>query len=432
MKKTSYVMAACLALVVASSARAASAWPVLSSVTVSQSLQATLPPSGRVFEPSDVAILGSGIVLVSDEGDVAVMNDDGSGLSQWLLALGADLEGVAVSGTTLYALNERDRDVYVYDVTTRERLATHDLSPWIAGSDNLGPEGLAISGTTLYVGHQATGVIYEFDVAGGTPVLSTSWSTGISVGALSMADDGKLYVMGSGVLRAYAPDRSYAEYALSSQPQPEGVALRVNCAAGTASLFIANDTGPVYRYDGFPVSCPAVAPEPVPEPEPEPELPPAPVDADADGVTVDLDCNDADAAVSSPITYFRDADADTLGSASVTTSACASSAPSGYVTNATDANDAQAYFSAVGTTNGSIVVTYGNGSSKTYQVFSLKTSKVISKLYQYKEGPYLIVYSPSRSTVAVVNPYVGSVVALRATPSRQRTLDAWLVSVIGY
>lgn len=429
MNKAFLLPALCLSLLVATAAHAALAWPVATATTISQALQATLPPSGRPFEPSDVAVSNSGIVLVSDEGDVAVMNDDGTGLSEWLLALGADLEGVAISGTTLYALHERDRDVYRYDLTTRERTATYDLSPWISGSDNLGPEGLAVSGTALYVGHQANGTIYEFDVAGATPVLVASWPSGLaSISALSLAGDGKLYAMGSGVLRAYAADHSYSEYLLPSQPQPEGVALRVDCAAGTASLFIANDTGPVYRYDGFPVSCPAVVPELVPEPAPAP----VPVDADGDGATADVDCNDADASVSSLIAYYRDADGDTLGSATSTTSVCSSVAPFGYVSNLSDANDAQAYFIAVGTTNGSIVVTYGNGSSSTYQIFAVRTSRAISKVYQYKDSPYLVVYSASGKSVAVANPYTGAVVASRSTPSRQRTLDAWLVGVIGY
>ena len=408
----------------APAALAASAWPVASATTISSNLTSTLPPSGRVFEPSDIAILGSGVVLVSDEGDVATMNDDGSELSEWLLSSGADLEGVAVSNDTLYVLHERERDVFAYNLTTHERLATYDLSPWISGNDNLGPEGLTISDTTLYVGHQATGVIYEFNIASGSPSLITSWSTGINVQSLSLAEDEKLYVMGSGVLRAYNADRSYQEYALPSQPQPEGVALRVNCSAGTASLFIANDTGPVYRYDNFPVSCPVATPAP----EPEPVV----IDADNDGVASESDCNDSDASVSSDITYFRDADSDTLGNLLDTTSVCLSVAPSGYVANSTDNNDAQAYFSGVGTVNGSIIVTYGDGSSKLFQVYATTTSTVISSVYQYKDSSYLIVKAPFNMRIAVVDPYTGQVKGMRWIPGNVNVLNRWFVSIIGY
>jgi hypothetical protein len=428
-------------LALPSFAFAASAWPTSSVATISSALTATLPPSGRTFEPSDIAVTSSGVVLVSDEGDVAVMNDDGTGLSEWLIEANADLEGVAISGDTMYALHERNRDVYVYSLSSHERLATFDLSSWISGSDNLGPEGLAIDGSTLYVGHQATGVVYEFDISTGSPSLTTSWSTGLSLSALSFADDGKLYAMGSGVLRVYADDRSYVEYALPSQPQPEGVALRVNCEAGTASLFIANDTGPVYRFDNFPVSCPVTpTPEPTPEPSPEPEpvpepVPapePVPVDADDDDVVAELDCNDADASVSTSQTYYRDADGDSLGSGTGSAAVCSASAPSGYVTNASDLNDAQAYFSARGTVNGSIIVTYGDGSSSTYQVYAMTTSTTISTVYQYKDSAYLVVVAPFGKRVAVVDPYTGAVIAMRSMPKSTSTLTSWLVNVIGY
>ncbi len=323
-----------------------------------------------MFEPSDIAVTAQGVVLVSDEGDVAVMNDDGSGLSEWLVASGADLEGVAVSGNTLYIAHERDRDVYVYDMVTHSRSATFDLSPWLAGSDNLGIEGLAVNDSTLYVGLQSNGSVYEFDVATGAPILTTSWATGLStLSALSYAEDGKLYVMGAGVLRAFASDRSYVEYTLPSQPQPEGVALRVNCAASTASVFIANDTGPVYRYDGFPVTCPVVpVPEPTPVPAPEPTPEPIP----------------------EPVTVA----------------------------------------SVVGATNGSIVVTYSDASAASYQIYAM-TASALTTVVAYKDTDYVLVYGPYGKRVAVVDPATGVVLAMRWVPRNAGVLSRWLVSVVG-
>ena len=108
---------------------AASAWPVATSTTISSALTSTLPPSGRIFEPSDIAITDTGVVLVSDEGDVAVMNDDGSSLTEWLVEANADLEGISVDGDNLYVLHERERDVYAYNASSHVRIATYDLSP---------------------------------------------------------------------------------------------------------------------------------------------------------------------------------------------------------------------------------------------------------------------------------------------------------------
>ena len=134
-----FISAICAVLLVPSVSFAASAWPTSTVTTISSALSSTLPPSGRVFEPSDIAVISSGVVLVSDEGDVAVMSDDGTGLAEWLIESNADLEGVAISGDTMYVLHERNRDVYVYSLASHERLATYDLSSWISGSDNLGP-----------------------------------------------------------------------------------------------------------------------------------------------------------------------------------------------------------------------------------------------------------------------------------------------------
>ncbi len=62
-------------------------------------------------------------------------------------------------------------------------------------------------------------------------------------------------------------------------------------------------------------------------------------DADSDDVDSTLDCNDADQNVNSYITYYADTDADGYGDVSVATAVCSLTAPTGYVTNASDAND---------------------------------------------------------------------------------------------
>jgi hypothetical protein len=52
-----------------------------------------------------------------------------------------------------------------------------------------------------------------------------------------------------------------------------------------------------------------------------------------------IDCNDNDPTVHSPQIYYRDADGDGYGNPSVTTSACSSTPPAGYVSNKLDCND---------------------------------------------------------------------------------------------
>lgn len=64
------------------------------------------------------------------------------------------------------------------------------------------------------------------------------------------------------------------------------------------------------------------------------------LDPDGDGVLWPDDCDDDDAAVAEPLTFFRDGDADGFGDATTTTTDC--TAPDGYVDNADDCDDADA------------------------------------------------------------------------------------------
>ena len=168
----------------------------------------------------------------------------------------------------------------------------------------------------------------------------------------------------------------------------------------------------------------------VPEPTSVPL--PAPVDADADGVIADLDCNDSDATVSSLQTYYRDADADTLGSSMNSTAVCSSVAPSGYVTNTNDLDDARAYFLAIGASHGAIFVTYGNGATVKYPVFDMPNTRKLATVSVYKNSQYLVVVAPGGKRVAAVDAYTGRVLAWRVMPARTWVLNTWLASVIGF
>ena len=47
------------------------------------------------------------------------------------------------------------------------------------------------------------------------------------------------------------------EYALPGDNQ-EGIALARQCAFGTATAFVSEDSGGVWRYEDYPLSCPAI------------------------------------------------------------------------------------------------------------------------------------------------------------------------------
>jgi len=62
-------------------------------------------------------------------------------------------------------------------------------------------------------------------------------------------------------------------------------------------------------------------------------------DYDNDGILTSLDCNDADANVSGPTTYYRDFDGDGFGFINDITQSCSAVPPEGYVTNHDDSDD---------------------------------------------------------------------------------------------
>ncbi|EKD76370.1 MAG: PKD protein [uncultured bacterium] len=62
-------------------------------------------------------------------------------------------------------------------------------------------------------------------------------------------------------------------------------------------------------------------------------------DYDNDGVSSSSDCNDSDSTISANQTYYQDYDGDGLGNPAIAQSICSLTVPTGYVTNASDTDD---------------------------------------------------------------------------------------------
>ncbi len=190
-------------------------------------------------------------------------------------------------------------------------------------------------------------------------------------------------------------------------------------------------------------------------------------DYDNDGVSTSSDCNDADSAVASLLTVYQDFDGDGLGNAAVSQQVCATTAPTGYVTNSSDTDDsgvvpeptpepiptyaaveylansidddgdglidewntltapgvhpvyssydasstslyASTVTSIAGASNGAIKVKFADGSGYRYTVFSVTTSRV-TKVSSYNGTAYLLVKNASGRKTALVNAYTGAV-----------------------
>ncbi|MEK7665874.1 MAG: SdiA-regulated domain-containing protein, partial [Patescibacteria group bacterium] len=403
-------------------------------------------------------------VVVGDEGQIATMNADGSVVTMWNLGGLYDLEDVTVadmSSSKVYLLDENTSSAFEFDLTigalTGKSWSFADKLSEVSGA---GAEGLAWANGSFYVGWQYDGDIYVYSATLETSgsqsfvqeIHMTSGYTDIS-GLAYNSDTQQLYALYDGLNLIEERDLQgtlLASYSVPGSNQ-EGVTLVTTCSSSTATIVIAEDSGSVMSYSGYPITCSSSTPEPTPTPDPTPVI----VDIDADGIEAANDCNDNDATVSVNQTYYLDSDGDTLGS-DTTTSVCSVSPPNGYVANSNDTNDSisnygieisgdgadndgdgivdevntlssngvhpyygtldpksktlkiSSIISMVGTKNGDILVTYTDKSIYQYDALSL-TTKASSNVRSVSGTAYYVVWFGRYS--AVVNGYTGAIVS---------------------
>ncbi len=197
-------------------------------------------------------------------------------------------------------------------------------------------------------------------------------------------------------------------------------------------------------------------------------------DADNDGVEKDADCNDEDSTVSTEQTYYVDEDLDGLGS-DETALVCSSTATSGYSTNSDDEDDTVANLSyeragdnadndgdgivdedntlaengvhtgydsldpnstsdavatltrVKGRKQGKIRVTYSDQSSYIYTIFTDSVRRK-TKVKQYDDLGYYVVYQANGKKVALVNAYTGEVYNRKAVNRKARRYAGLLLA----
>jgi len=222
-----------------------------------------LPPG---YEPSGAAWHAGRqeLVIVGDGGQVTAMDRDGGQMTTW--QLWGDLEAVAVAdpGSSLVYLGLEQPDMVLeFDLTTGQLTGEQwDLTPWMTGPSNEGLEALTFAEGLFLAGLQSDGRIFRFDLQpGGVVVPGSALASHLGRGDLS----GLHYEPATAVL--YAIHDSYdaiveydaqgvflREYALAGDNQ-EGVTLAPCCPGGAASIFLAEDSGEVWRYEGYPILC---------------------------------------------------------------------------------------------------------------------------------------------------------------------------------
>ncbi len=305
-------------------AHAEEAWPGSTGTTI-----ATLSePSGVIWHADRQSLF-----VVEDNGWLRELSSSGTVLHSW--NVGGDLEGVTIaeSSDLLYLGIEHPDSIKEFSLSSGSFTGkVWDLTPFMQGADNQGLEGLTYMNGIFLAGLQADGKIYSFDVnlsqGGDVQFIESilpysSYTSDIS--DLYYDDETEvvyaLYDSRNRMVTLNSELELLNRYALPGDNQ-EGVTVVPDCDAGVADVYIGEDDGQVMLYTGFPVSC-------------VPQV----IDLDEDGVPAELDCDDNNAAISENQTYFADNDEDGLGDALNTSAVCSLSAPVGFVTNSSDAND---------------------------------------------------------------------------------------------
>jgi hypothetical protein len=221
-----------------------------------------LPPN---FEPSGAAwdpVLQR-LYVVSDEGDLVRMNDDGTAVQIW--HIGGDIEAVCLASPQPYRVyigREQPDAVLEFDVVNGLVLRTFDLTPWMHGPANQGLEGLTFvpdsehpEGGIFYASLEFDGNIRRFSlpiVTGGTTVTYEGLTLTPRAHLCGLDyQNGELIAVYNdvGVLHHLSLQGQLLEACNFPGIKREGVSAR------TTDLFLAHDLSSVYRCDNWLEGC---------------------------------------------------------------------------------------------------------------------------------------------------------------------------------
>jgi hypothetical protein len=213
------------------------------------------------------------LVVVGDGGSVSRLDGDGEHGHWTTWHPGGDLEAVALGdpAASVVLLGSEDPDAVVEFDLGRGTLTGNewDLSSIMTGDENRGLEALTAGAGLVFAGHQGSGKIYVFSLLSAGEVelqsvlsplpertdlsgLHFDRATG-SIFSLHDADN---------VIRQMSLDGTVLqEFALPGDEQ-EGLTVVPDCARGQAVIFVAQDSGQVWRYPGFPLTCSPARPNP--------------------------------------------------------------------------------------------------------------------------------------------------------------------------
>ncbi len=233
---------------------------------------------GAGYEPSGIVSLDDGsLVLVGDDGDVSVLQANGTIVSSW--SPGGDLEGVTTidSGDYVYIGVEHPDAIKQFSLSAGVFTGkSWDLTTWMTGASNQGLEALTFvpngvhpyangtAGGLFYAGLQADGDVYVFNVDlttsdSVTLIATLDLGTATDISGLHYEEETEtVFAIFDGVNRLveFSPSGIVQNsYELPGNDQ-EGITMIPVCGSDVAGVYIAEDVGPeVWMYGSYSMTC---------------------------------------------------------------------------------------------------------------------------------------------------------------------------------
>lgn len=241
-------------------------FPGTGQTAIGGALPASYEPSGCVWHPRLQQLF-----LVSDDGHLARVEANGTGLVSW--NVNGDLEGITIADANsnlIYIGNENPDSIIEFNFSTSQVKRTFDLTFKMTGDANLGLEGLAFvpsatdpEGGQFWAGHQGEGKIYVFSC----PIRTSTTSTAVTFIKTITPVPGRTDL--SDITYDAASDTIFLLYDADNritQVNKNGIVMNEWVCPGTnqeglalrgCELFITRDEqGGLYKYRNFPSTAP--------------------------------------------------------------------------------------------------------------------------------------------------------------------------------
>jgi len=245
-------------------AATAAPWPADAGMEIGQIGQQNGLPED--YEPSG-AVWHSGrqkLLVVDDSGLISQLDSSGGNITSW--NVDEDLEGITLidpEGSLVYLAVEHPDSILEFDLDTGSLTGREwDLTPWLDGPNNHGLEALTYGNGHFFAGLQEDGTIFEFNLQdNGDVQLLASFASHEARDDLSGlhfdACTGILYAVHDShdlLVEMTTEGDFIREYDLVGDDQ-EGIALIGGGTSGQTTLFIAQDSGEVWRYQQYPMAA---------------------------------------------------------------------------------------------------------------------------------------------------------------------------------